>query len=540
MKKEINVINDCTGMFNEDIIETILQSRGVKDTEHFLNPTADDILPLDSLYRVDEAANTIIDGIVNGKKFFINVDSDTDGVCSGVQAIRYLRSVNCDVDWHVSQGKTHGTSEELIEKLEGSKPDILIIVDSLDADVENYKLIHDMGIKIIILDHHEISPDLESEYDKYSILVSSNRRYDNSQLSGAGVVWKTLLYIDNMIGTLISYSLVDLAACGIVADMMDMSESSMENRAIVNMALSNLENPAMKKLIGNFEFNSNSFSYNVAPLINASCRYNENESAVNAFLSDNNKDVLKYLKVLKNCKDKQNEEVSSLMPDLIEQANNQSNNKMIVVVIDTNSGISGLLGNNLVQLYQRPVMVLKENYGGYSGSCRSIGCGDFRQICEDTGLAEVAGHSEAFGVININFNDFLLFRERIEEELNDIDLKTEIDVDIELSVGEINENLINQIKKLDRISGKGFKPISVLTKCDNYEPTTMSKGRHLVLDVGYFGSFKFIKWNAGNRLEEFEDHQLCGDELTFIGTLDCGFLGRQFSNRMIVDEIIED
>lgn len=537
MQKIVNIKNDCRSELNEDIIATILESRGIKNVDHFLNPTEDDILPLDSMYRIDEAGQIVCDGIKENKKFFVNVDSDTDGVCSGSIIIRYLKGLGCEVDWHVSAGKTHGTSDKLLEKLKKSKADILIIVDSLDGNVENYKKIKEMGIQTIVLDHHIVSELIP--YDEYVVLVSSNRNYENSELSGSGVVWKFAKYLDSILGISDADNLVDLAGCGIVSDMMDMSESHMENRAIVSMALSNLQSPAMKKVIGNYDYNSNSFSYSVAPLINASCRYNENEAAVNAFLADDNKDVLKYLRVLKGCKEKQTEEMAEILPDIMKQADEQIDRKLIVVVIETDSGVSGLLANQLLNRYNRPIMVLKEGYSGYSGSCRSIGCGNFKEICDETGLGDFAGHEEAFGVVNIYYNNFDAFREVIEEKLAEIEPKTEIDVDVELDLGDINRDLVEKIKQLDKVSGQGFKAIKGFVKIDDYEAGTMSKGKHLVVSPNSW--FKFIKWNSGeSMLEEMEDHAMFNDELGFVGTFDMGFLGREFSIRMIVDDIIAD
>ena len=537
MKKIARIKNNCSGMFNEEIIQTIMDSRGVKDVEHFLNPTADDILPYDAMYRIEEAGKIICDGIRDGKKFFVNIDSDTDGISSGTIIVRYLHGLGCNVDWHVSEGKTHGTSDKLLQKLEQTKSDILIIVDSLDSNLDNYKKIQRMGIQTIVLDHHIVSEDIP--YDDYVVLVSSNRKYDNSELSGSGVVWKFTKYLDSLLGIEEADNLVDLAGCGIVSDMMDMSETHMENRAIVSFALQNLQNPAMKKIIGGYEYNSNSYSYSVAPLINASCRYNKNEDAVKAFLADDNKDVLKYMKVLKECKEKQSEEMAEMLPDIIEQAEKQIDKKMIAIIVETDSGISGLLANQLLSKYKRPIMVLKEGYAGYSGSCRSIGCGNFKEICDSTGLGMFGGHSEAFGVINIYYNDFDKFRDAIEEKLSHIEFTTEIDVDVEVDLADISRDLVDKIKQLDKVSGQGFKSIKFLIKTDDYEATTMSKGKHLVVNPNSW--FKFIKWNSGeSMLEEMEDHAMFGDELAFVGSLDMGYLGRDFSIRMIVDDIIVD
>ena len=535
MKKELKIKADCRGMLNSEIIETILDNRGIKDIEGFLNPTEDDLLPLDSFYKIDEAAKIVIDGLKNNSKILVWGDVDCDGCTSNAIMMRYLRDIGAECDWGINDGKAHGTSDKLFEKINEYDPNILIVVDSLDANIDNYKLIKDKGIKIIILDHHDVRDN--TPYDDYVTLVSSNRKYGNPDLSGAGVCFKFCLYIDTLIGTMEADKYVDLACTGILADVSDVSEKSMENRYIVKLGLQNLINPAIKKIVGGFEFNSTSVLYSISPLVNAANRLNKNECAAKLFLEDDNKKINTYLRELKKCKEKQNDIIDELMPDLIEQAESQLDKKMIVVIADgKGTSLSGLLATRLLDKYQRNVMVLKENCGGYSGSCRAFG--DFREVCADTGLGEFAGHNSAFGVVNIPYQNFNKFRESIEEKLGNMELTTEIDVDAELDVSDINRAFIQEVKQLDFISGQGFKPIKFAITCDDYEVTTMSKGKHLVIEPSDY--FKFIKWNAGDTVEEYEDHALCDDELTFVGTLDEGFLGRNYSIRMICDDIIVD
>ena len=151
MEVNLDVKFDGRGMFGQEIIERILENRGVDDVEHFLNPTEDDLLPCDSLINIDKAAQIVLDGLKSHKKFFVHVDSDNDGVSAGSIMYRYLLAQGIKSDWYVSQGKQHGTSQEMFEKLLESDPDILIIVDSLDANIDRYSAIKDLGVQIIIL-----------------------------------------------------------------------------------------------------------------------------------------------------------------------------------------------------------------------------------------------------------------------------------------------------------------------------------------------------------------------------------------------------
>ena len=74
MQKEINVKSCGIGMFNEEILDAIFEGRKIKNREHFMNPIEEDLLPLDSLERIDEAAGSVIYGIMTQKKFMVYYD----------------------------------------------------------------------------------------------------------------------------------------------------------------------------------------------------------------------------------------------------------------------------------------------------------------------------------------------------------------------------------------------------------------------------------------------------------------------------------
>ena len=83
MKKNYNILNDCRGMDEEEVLETILKQRCITDPDHFFNPTEDDLLPLDSMYRIEEAAQRVIKAFRDNELIGILFDTDTDGVGSG-------------------------------------------------------------------------------------------------------------------------------------------------------------------------------------------------------------------------------------------------------------------------------------------------------------------------------------------------------------------------------------------------------------------------------------------------------------------------
>lgn len=529
-KKNYNILNDCRGMYEDEVFDTILQQRGVQDAKHFLNPIEEDLLPLDSLYRIDEAYIRIHRAIEENENIGILFDTDTDGIAAGTIMTRYLRHFTDDIFTYIDDGKQHGLKGQNLQQF--ASLDLLIVVDSLDEDEIQYKELSEAGIDVLILDHHAIKREIP--YDTYTILISSQRDYDNSQLSGAGVVWKFCKYLDEQFLTDYADELVDLAACGLVGDMMDMTV--MENRYIVSKGLEKIYNPAVKKIVGGFEFNSTAIAFSIAPIVNAANRMGENETAMNAFLEDNNKQVLAYVKALKKCKEEQNQEVERLLPNVYEQCEKQKDQKVIAVYIDTQYGIAGLLGNKLLEKYQKPILVLKDIGSKYAGSMRAVGVDDFRKICNDSGYAKADGHELASG-IQIKKSDLNNFLSYIETNLPEFKEPT-IDIDIQIDVEDITRRLVENIKKIDRISGTNFKPVRAYMDniCD-YEIGQMSDYKHLVLKPNDY--LQIIKWNFDGSFDDMEDHSTMNDEFEAVCSLDSGFLGRKFVLKAACDVLSE-
>lgn len=530
-KKNYKVLNDCRQMYEDEVFEVILKQRGIADPEHFFNPTEDDLFPLDNLYRIDEAFDRLDKAIKEDEKIAILFDTDLDGTASGAIITRYLRNFTNNIETYIDEGKQHGLIGQDIEKF--FDVDLLIVVDSLDKNELQYKKLYENKTDVIILDHHAIKESVP--YDDYSILVSSQRKYSNPQLSGAGVTWKFCKYMDEQYLTGYADELVDLAACGLVGDMMDMTV--MENRYIVSKGLSKINNPAIKKIVGGFEFNSTAISFSVAPIINASNRIGKNDIAMKAFIEDDNKTLLKYMRELKKCRVLQNEEVDRILPEAINSCEEQKDKKMIVVFIDTDYGISGLLGNKLLERYQRPILILKDCGDTYKGSMRATGVADFRKICNESGLAKADGHELTSG-IEIKkelLNEFTIY---IEETLPELKDDSTTNIDIQLDISDITRKMVDLIKSFDRISGTNFPSVKVyIDNIYDYEIGNMSDYKHLTIKPNDY--LLIIKWNYNGSFEEMEDHSLVNDELRVVGTIDSGFLGRKFVLKIICDEIEE-
>ena len=493
-----------------EIIDAILDSRGIEDVTAFLKPSIDDMIPFDEMKGLEEAYQIIDDAIVMGEKFLVLADVDADGCCSNAIITRYLRRCGADVECIINDGKEHGAENLDLSLL--ADIDVMIIVDSLNNDPEVYKRILDTNTKLIVFDHHLPEQRLfDANLD--FVLVTSAKDYPNEHLSGAGVCLKYALYADEMNLTNYADDLWVYGAIGIIADMSDMSIP--ENRYIAYRGLAQFKNPMVQKMVGNYIFDSQSVSFSIGPLVNAAMRMHENEKAMNVFLAEDLDEIDELVKDLKDCRERQNEAIAEMLDDLLEQGEAQLDRKCMFFILnnDTDAEVTGLIGNKLIAMYQRPLFILRLKDGQYAGSMRSIGTENFLEMANETNLCVCQGHPNAAGAF-INEDEFEQFKEVIEEELNP---------------KQINENLIKQFTALNKISGTGCPPIKVLVRTDDYEVSTFSTKKHLkVIDKS---GLLVVKWNC-------MDWQTMDNngEIVAVGTLAVQFYGRNKFLQLTVDD----
>ena len=540
MQKKWTVKNDCRGMTTDEIIDVILEDRGVEDIHALLYPEEECLIPFEKLKNIDKAAKVILETIENDGSFFVHFDVDTDGVSAGSIAVRWLDNHVDRVDCGINQGKEHGISKFDVSLLEGI--DVLWIVDSIETQMYPYeRILNEWDGQIIITDHHLVSKSMQKQMEKTGriTLVSSAVDYPNPALSGSATTWKLCAYMDWLELDDYSEDLVDLATCGLIADMVDVGVESPENRYICFKGFNNQVNPALKKINGSYDFNSQAVSFGIAPLLNASNRMNENKKAMNLFLSDDAKEISRLVNDLKFCKESQNVEIKDVMPILEEQAESQIDKKVMFFFIDTEAEVAGLIGNKLLEKYQRPLFVLKtrikiDDETGeiikheYTGSCRAIGVKNFKEYVDNTGLVGTGGHENSFGLW---FDAEVLddFQDALEYALKDVEFAQESVIDIRINVEQINSDLIKKIKMLDRISGQGWPKITVMVSdVDNYIVSSMSGGKHLKLQVDD-RNLLFIKWNFTGDWDQFDG------KLSVIGGLDSGFFGRTYYDQLIMN-----
>lgn len=190
----------------EDYSHIVLKARGIDNIPAYLNANDNCQYCYTSLDNIREAANVILEGIKNNSSFFIQVDSDNDGITSAAIMYNYIKKVNPEakIQYRMHTGKQHG----IIPSTVPDGIDIVLIPDAGSNQYEEHQELKERGMEIVVIDHHEAP-----EYSKDAIVVNNqlSERYPNKSLSGAGVVYKLCQALDDYQGVKYADEFLDLA-----------------------------------------------------------------------------------------------------------------------------------------------------------------------------------------------------------------------------------------------------------------------------------------------------------------------------------------
>lgn len=455
-------------------IETILRNRGIDDIEHYLNTTDADILSPTLLANMDNGIEMLIRHIKNNDKIYVLADEDCDGYTSTATLINYLHRlfpsyVETNLSYGVHEKKTHG----IVIKDIPSDIGLLIVPDASSNEYDIHKHFYDLGIDILILDHHE-APELSS----YACVINNQLcDYPNKTYSGVGIVYKFCCRIDEILGTEYAKDYRDMVALGLLADMMDCR--NYETAETIRQGISNIRNPFFLEMLNRnksrFEtgITAINIAFYIVPYINATSRVGSREdrllllegmieykaeelvpSTKRGHKGEFERLVEQSARVCSNLKTTKQANLLTIGYDFAEgciRENNLLDDKFLIVQMTSGivpSDINGLIANKLMSKYQRPVMVLQKYGDSWGGSGRGYekgGLKSFREFLLNSGYVKSAmGHANAFGVI-IDDDKIEPLKEYAKEALKDIDFSPNYKVDFIWDIDMINENDIYEI-----------------------------------------------------------------------------------------------
>jgi single-stranded-DNA-specific exonuclease len=526
--KEINELVQTLKI--PEIIAQILINRGIKtipearrffqaDWEHLNDP----FLMLD----MEKAVDRIIRAIKCNEQIFIYGDYDVDGITSVSLLTLFFEKNNVNVIYYIPDRlkEGYGLSKAGVQQAARIGATLLISVDCGITAFEEVALAKELGIDVIISDHHEPSSVLPNAH---AILdpKRKNCNYPFKELAGVGVAYKIVQAIVQKLGLDEEFHkrYIDLVALGSAADIVPLIH---ENRLLVKKGMEKLNQHdhigirALVKTAGLVEkkIGTGQIVFMLAPRINAVGRLGNAERAVRLLVSDSEQQA----KNIANIMESENLNRKSIDEDTFQEAialieeefDINTTSAIVLARKGWHSGVIGIVASRIVEKVFRPTIMISLENGIGRGSARSIPNFDIYSAlkeCEEY-LLSFGGHRYAAGLtIEVEQLDQFSkkFRDVAAEMLEEEDLIQKITIDSEINLSEITDKFVRLLRLFAPFGPQNMRPVFLTRKLQVVGNPQIVGKNHLKFKVRQEGQvFDVIGFNLGSlfyRLTPGEDN----------------------------------
>ncbi len=479
-----------------EIVARLLVGRGIapEDAPGFLNPTLKDNFPDPfTMAGMEGAAQFLARAVIDKRKIAIFGDFDVDGATSSALLHRFFKACGADTPIYIPDRLSEGYGPNIgaLQTLKDQGADIVIMVDCGTTAFETVKAGRELGLDIVILDHHEAEETLpEANY-----VINPKRRDDASgldMLAAVGVAFMACVAINNKLRTLDAFSgqsepplkdWLDIVALGTVCDMVPLTGV---NRLLVRAGFARMQktdNTGLKALLGVARVSGELTPYHagfvLGPRINAGSRVHKADLGARLLSTEDGEEASSIAWTLNDCNDHRKEVQASMERDavaIVEAQGLDQNPAIIVSLEDGHPGLSGLVAGRLKEKYGKPACVVTyapsldsgEREG--RGSGRSVPGVHIAQAFIDAraaGLLEKGGGHAMAGGFTIRperLEEFTVFMNKhIAGQMQAGETAVETIIDALLSVRGARPDIVKMIHDNVGPFGQGFEePLFVL------------------------------------------------------------------------------
>lgn len=453
---------------------------GEKAIDRYLNGTLEQLYDPHLMKDMDKAAALILEKIRAGVRIRIVGDYDIDGVCSTYLLYRGLTRCGAAVDYQIPERirDGYGINESIIRKAKEDGIDTIITCDNGIAALEQVRLAKELGMTVIVTDHHEVVRDEDGSQvlPEADAVVNPHRDdcpYPFAGICGGVVAYKLVqvLYEKNGIPEQEWKDMLEFAAIATVGDVMKLQD---ENRIIVRWGLKQIPHTASAGLralveacgLDIYDLTAYHIGFVIGPCLNASGRLKTAQLALELLLcagmqqSACAEEMAAELKLL-------NEERKDMTQAGMEQAFEQvdaelaDDDVLVVYLPDCHESLAGIIAGRVREAYNKPSFVLTRGEDCVKGSGRSIESYHMYQaLCgvQDL-LLKFGGHPMAAG-FSLKEENIDEFRRRLNEQsqLTKEDFIPKIWIDVAMPLEYISEALVNELKGLEPFGQGNEKP----------------------------------------------------------------------------------
>jgi len=521
------------------ILARLLVLRDIKtfnEAKQFFRPSIESIYDPFLMDQMESATTRVITALTTNQKICIYGDYDVDGTCATALLYMFLKELDANVEFYIPRRleEGYGLSVAAIDSVKEKGTQLMIAVDCGITAIKETDYANQLGIDVIICDHHQPKEDIPKAFAVLDPL-KPGCGYPFKYLSGAGVAFKLAQGLCERIGKRgLPLKYLDLVALAGAADIVPLID---ENRILVNEGLNQVNlnpRPGIEALIEMSrlqpgQLSSGQIVFTVAPRINAVGRLGDAERAVNLLIANNKKDAIKLAEVLET----ENYERRKIDVDTFEAAKEIVDTQIdldedLAIVLHNehwHPGVIGIVASRLVEKYYRPSVLLTTIDGIAKGSARSINgfnIYEALQKCDDL-LLHFGGHQAAAGLA-MELDKVEEFRTRLNEVLKSSitseDLSEEISIDSKIRFSEITPKFLRILDQFAPFGPGNLRPVFISESVHVANVPRIVGNNHLVASFKQSGTdkvFDSIGFNLGDHYDLIKDNH---SELDIVFSLD--------------------
>ena len=512
-------------------VARLLVQRGLADpasARKFLNPSLDDLHDPSRLADLDRAAERLLGAVARREPIAVHGDYDADGVSSTVMLRRGLELLEGNVTHFIPERLRdgYGLQAETVERLHARGIRVIVSVDCGIRSVSAAARARELGVDLIVTDHHEPDAALPPAF-----AVLNPRRsdctYPDKDLAGVGVAFKLVQALCQRTDrTAWLQGFVKLAAIGTLADAVPLRG---ENRVLAKVGLDRLSGgPNTVGLKALLEVSgltgrrivSDDVAFQLAPRINAAGRMSSADLAAELLLSTGAAEEA-HAKALAESLDAENVRRREEEADIVAEARKVierdpdigAQNLLVVWAEGWHRGVIGIVASKLVETFARPAIVFSVDGEEAHGSGRSIPGFDLLGALEKHAdlFIRFGGHRQAAGMV-VDASRLKELRRRLagyaNEHLEPEDLVPRLTVDAPLPLGEVRADLLRGLASLEPFGRGNLRPVFHAAPVEVSEgPRTIGK-RHLRMTLRQGrAAYPAVAWRAAERAAVFDAHR---------------------------------
>lgn len=456
-----------------------------------------------------KAADIISEAAESGEKICIYGDYDCDGIMSTAALYNYLSETGADVSYFINERKDgYGLNADNIRKLHEQGIQLIITVDNGISAVEEARLCAELGIRLVITDHHTPPPELpqaEAVVDPH-ICCEENRAPFRS-LCGCGVVMKLIAAMEFGESSIPVEMMSDLTAVATIGDIMPLED---ENRVIVRHGMHYLEitgNIGMRALIEalsssadgkkrSFNVNSRNIAFMVVPRINASGRMGSAMDAAELFTTEDEERAAELAAELCSLNEKRRSAENAIMEEagaLMNEKRDMFAAAPVIVIGGKgwHKGVIGITAAKICEKTGKPVFMISVDEEGHgTGSARApegYSVYDALYSCREL-LTRFGGHKGAGG-FSLDEKNIDAFREKLCSEAEGLYFEPTITAVKQLSPDELTVEAVEAMRReLEPFGEANPEPVFLLPNVSIINIKALSEGKYTGVTVNFGGN----------------------------------------------------